>query len=92
MKQLEEFPRHGNQAYDWDTLLNGQVWLLEKGVDFQSQPSSVRSLALGQARKRGGTVRTSINKGDGNVTLQFLIKDQQLEQIELDTDVANQED
>lgn len=89
MKQLDEFPIHGNTKQDWPKLLDGKIYELEAGTDFTCKPQSFRSLALGQARKRGGTVTTHIVKETGNIVIQFIKND---EPVELDTDDANLED
>lgn len=70
MEKLDAFPVHGNQAYPWEQLLDGGIYRLKAGQDFKARPQSVRSLALGQARKRGGKVKTSILEGD--LVIQFV--------------------
>lgn len=75
MKQLDEFPQHQNTKQDWPRLLDGKIYELVANEDFTCQPQSLRSLALGQARKRGGKVRTSISKDQTTLTLQF-VKDE----------------
>jgi hypothetical protein len=58
---VEEFPvQPTHSKYPWQDWLNGQVWELIPGEDFQGKPATFRSVAIGQAKKRGGKVRTSL--------------------------------
>lgn len=84
MKQLDEFPIHGNTKTDWQRLLDGKVYELQSGEDFTCKPQSFRSLALGQARKRGGTVKTHIAKETGNIVVQFIKNDEPTELVDDD--------
>jgi len=45
-------------AYDWDNWLDGQVWELEKGVDFHVRIISFRSMARNTAVVRGLEMKT----------------------------------
>lgn len=70
--KLDNFPAHGRSLHDWDALMDGGIYELQAQVDFACQTHSMRSLALNQARKRGGKVRTHIDKATGNITIQFI--------------------
>ena len=74
MKILDELPRHGNgneEIFDWDTLLDGQVRLFEKGIDFDCLTSSMRGSIYAAARRRNLKVTLRII-GD-NVAFQALL-------------------
>jgi hypothetical protein len=49
--------------YDWDSWLDGQVWELEKGIDFHIGITSIRSMARTAAHQRGLEMKTR-SKGD----------------------------
>jgi hypothetical protein len=60
-KRVDQFPQQPSQSiYPWDEWLDGSVWELEQGVDFKGTPATFRSVAIGQARKREGKVRTRL--------------------------------
>lgn len=58
-----EWGRGGKARYDWDTILNGEVWALAHGSDFDCTPDGFRSAARNAATKRNLSVRTKI-EGD----------------------------
>lgn len=47
--------RGGNFKYPWKDWLNGEVWLLECGKDFQIPLESMRHLVHATARRKGFT-------------------------------------
>ena len=51
MKILNQLPRQAC-GFDWDTLFDGQVRLLEKGVDFNCKVTSMRGNIYASARRR----------------------------------------
>jgi hypothetical protein len=61
---LDSFPddlsRGGKQKYPWDDWLNGQVWQLNKGVDYSSTPAEFRSQVYTAARKHKVSVRCAV--------------------------------
>jgi hypothetical protein len=60
-RKVEEFPDAPSQArYPWDEWLDGDVWELTAGVDFNGKPESLRSVADVQAKKRGGRVQARL--------------------------------
>jgi hypothetical protein len=69
--KLETFPKLPSQArHDWDLLLDGSIWELKRGEDFDGKPKTFIANARLQARKRGGGVRTRLLEGE-TVVLQF---------------------
>jgi hypothetical protein len=42
-----------NHKYEWDSWLDGRVWELSEGKDFQVAPRNFASLARGAADQRG---------------------------------------
>ena len=74
MKTLNTFEfrsfTHGGR-YDWDTILDGKIHQLTQGEDYHTEKTSTfSSLARNQAKKRGGTVRTTAV--EGGVVMQFV--------------------
>ena len=58
-RRVEKFPELVSQSrYPWDEWLDGSIWELVPGNDFKGNVRTFRSVALGQAKKRGGKVRT----------------------------------
>lgn len=77
-RRVEKFPERPSQSrYPWEEWLDGSVWELIPGEDFKGKPATFRSVAIGQAKKRGGKVRTSLmrSKAEGEpdkLYVQFL--------------------
>lgn len=59
-KQLDRFP--GGGSYDWDQWLDGGIWLLTKGEDFEIDIESMRAAASRAAKQAGKKVRTRVIK------------------------------
>ena len=72
-RKLDTFPTAAGSRYPWDEWLDGNVWELVHGDDFTAKPSTFRSIASGQAKKRGGKMRTRSVEADGRpaVVIQF---------------------
>lgn len=74
-KQLDEFPeglRVGRpNKYDWNSWLDGKVWLLEAGTDFDVSPESFRMTAKSAAKSRGGSLKVA-KMGEKSLVLQFI--------------------
>lgn len=71
MKTLEsfEFARSAARStYDWDTILNGNINVLEAGKDFTCKAGTLKMRARAVAKKNGLKVKLSSDK-DGNVIL-----------------------
>ena len=74
MKILDELPKPNSgrkEMFDWDTLFDGQVRLLEKGVDFESKTTSMRSIIYLAAKRRN--VQVSIRVIDDDIALQAVV-------------------
>ena len=72
-KALDHFPALPTQRYPWDQLMNGQVWQLTRGEDYDAKTLTVLANARAQAKRRGGTLRTRMLTDAGNeqLVLQF---------------------
>jgi hypothetical protein len=73
-RRLEAFPAPKGARYPWDQWLDGSVWELVRGEDYQSKLSTLRANAQIQAKKRGGHARSkAVTAGDGReaVVIQF---------------------
>lgn len=65
-----EFPgRNKKNQVDWDALVDGRVYRLRPGADFDSKPHSIQSAAHQAAKRRGKLCRTKVE--DGSVFIQF---------------------
>jgi len=62
-KVVEKMPGKSetDATYDWNNWLDGRIWELKRGIDFQIQSHSFRSVAHSEATKRGVTIKTSIS-------------------------------
>lgn len=67
---LENFEfSHGSKAkYPWHQWLDGRIWKLTKGIDFDVSPSSFSVSAHQRANREGKKLRTSTS-GD-SITIQ----------------------
>lgn len=67
---LETFPAdvRGMPHYPWGEWLDGQVWKLTHGVDFQCVHASIRAAIYQAANRKGVKVQTTITE-DGSVIL-----------------------
>jgi hypothetical protein len=60
-KRVDTFPDLPSQSrYPWDEWLDGSVWELVLGEDFNGKPATFRSVAIVQAKKRHGRVKTRL--------------------------------
>jgi len=67
-----EFPASTRGKHDWNAWLDGQIWVLTEGVDFDSKATSFRTSAMKQAGNRNKQLRFNV---DGNkVYLQAIEK------------------
>lgn len=55
-------PRSRNK-YDWPTWLNGQIYVLTQGEDFDVQPANFVSSAKSYAERHGIEILVSIEDG-----------------------------
>ena len=78
-RRVKAFPESVRATkYPWADWLDGQIWELKAGDDFDGKPTNFRSVALAQARKRGGRVKTHVQKledGSARLYLQFFRDD-----------------
>ncbi len=63
----------GHRSYDWVTWFDGTVYELERGVDFDVLPESMRSAVHYAAASRGLAVKTKV-QGDNIVVQAVLAK------------------
>ena len=72
-RKLDEFPAVPGQRYDWNGLLNGEVWQLFKGEDYTAKTMTLVATARAQAKKRSGSLKTRlVTDGEHeSVVLQF---------------------
>jgi hypothetical protein len=59
MERLDHFPLR-NKCQNWAKLLDGSIWRVTQGVDFDSTMKTFRSNAYRQARARGLLMRTAL--------------------------------
>lgn len=52
-------------TYSWDEWLNGQIWLLRRGVDYQIASETFRKTIRGAAKRAGKKVRIRIIEENG---------------------------
>lgn len=52
-------------SYDWNSWLDGQAYLIEKGEDYTCEDVTMLTLIRTQARNRGMSVRTKVIKDSG---------------------------
>src|SRR5687767_6256275 len=56
-RRVDKFPEVVSKSiYPWDEWLDGSIWELSPGEDFKGNIRTFRSVALGQAKRRGGKV------------------------------------
>jgi len=55
-----EFIGPGSGKYPWDLWLDGQVWKLVEGTDYDIGIASIRSCAVAAGRTRNKMVRTNV--------------------------------
>lgn len=57
-RKLDTFPSVTGARYPWDEWLDGSVWELVRGDDFQAKMATFRANTQVQAKRRGGRVRS----------------------------------
>ena len=72
-RKLEAFPAAKGSRYPWAEWLDGSVWELVQGDDFQAKTATFRTNAQTQAKKRGGRIRSKAVDAAGRdaVVIQF---------------------
>lgn len=74
-RKLDQFPLSKAAKYPWDEYMDGNVWELTRGEDFDCSVTSMQGAARTQANRRRGTVRMRTrhsNDGRELVVLQFV--------------------
>lgn len=51
------------QKYDWESWLDGQIWKLTPGEDFEARADTFRYAAYNYAKRNGIEIRTRIVNG-----------------------------
>ncbi len=54
-------PNKRDSLYPWDTWLDGRVWKLTKGPDFECECNSLRGAAYAAAARAGVTVKVTVD-------------------------------
>jgi hypothetical protein len=71
-KKLDNFPNdefgQPNRKYAWDEWLNGEIWELTRGEDFDIRVDHFRAQAFTNAKRRGMKLRTNVT--DERIILQ----------------------
>ena len=62
LKSYKFIPKGKSAVYDWDKLLDGSIWELRRGKDFNTGPISMRCAAYIAAARRGIKVRCSVSE------------------------------
>jgi hypothetical protein len=62
---------HGRARYPWARWTNGDSWRAKQGKDFPCSLEGFKSALHAHARRKGFSVRTSLNPSDGVVDFQF---------------------
>lgn len=75
-KVLEQFEfkgagSFGEKIYDWDTLLDGQIYEMVKDEDYSCKTLTIQAMVRNQAAKRGLGIRVSAGKEDGVEKVRF---------------------
>jgi hypothetical protein len=77
--KVEQFPAAPERSkYPWAEWLDGGIWELTQGHDFDGQTHAFRSNARAQAKKRGGKLRARTLKKKGEperLYIQFIRKE-----------------
>lgn len=91
MKTLKkfEFKASGIKAiYDWDKLLDGSIYQLTKGEDFNCNTQTIRMMSYKQAEKRGMGVRVSVDDGEDVETPTVVIQSYEMTPEEREAKLA----
>jgi hypothetical protein len=59
--------------HDWDRLTDGKARRLYRGVDFDAQLPSFRTMVHRKARDLGLRAHTSINEADASIVVEFYV-------------------
>jgi hypothetical protein len=70
-EKLDVFPLASLARHDWDELLNGDIWKLRHGTDYDAKSKTFIQNARHQAKRRNGNVRTRLLEDESVVVIQF---------------------
>lgn len=90
-QKLEDFDFRLNTqrgSHDWDRLLDGSIWRLVQGDDFNCTTESMRKMVYQRAWKKGGSAHTDMSE-KGILVIQYYEKDE--EKTEDDQPLARDE-
>jgi hypothetical protein len=83
-KTATRWQGRGSTKYPWDEWLDGRMWILEPGVDFDGNVHNMRNAAYFVAKYRNLRVRVA-TPADGTVHVQCLGRriedDEEVEQL-----------
>jgi hypothetical protein len=74
-RKLDQFPGLSTRRYPWEDWLNGDVWQLFEGEDFNSKTRTIVQSARTRAKRMDGTLRTRLlqeDSGRESVVIQFV--------------------
>jgi len=69
-EKIKEHKFRSKGRYDWDSWLDGDIWVLKQGVDFDVELSTMRSVIFGAAYRRDMKARTTLNMKARTITVQ----------------------
>jgi hypothetical protein len=72
-KKIEKH-KFRSSKYDWDNWLDGDIWVLTQGEDFEVELSTMRSTILGAAYRKGLRARTTLDMKAKTITIQAFKK------------------
>jgi hypothetical protein len=63
--RLQTFPESSARRYPWETWLDGSVWQLFRGEDYQASSKTIVATARSRAKRMNGSVRTRLLGDEG---------------------------
>lgn len=93
-EELNEWPRNVKMSrgtrslYDWDLWLNGKVWKLVQGIDFDCKVKSMQSVVHGACRRRNMMVQTAILEDENAIMVQVISSPQKVLILPYDSDIV----
>jgi hypothetical protein len=64
-RKLKRFPEPKRRGkYPWEEWLDGSVWLLRHGEDYETSSASMRAIATSAAKTAGKRLRTQVTEDD----------------------------
>ncbi len=65
-----EFKSRSNSTYDWDKFLDGSIYKLAQGKDFECDPKTINTMVRKQANARFKKAKVSVDAEAGTVIIQ----------------------